>query len=59
MLTLATITATSSILGQSAPAFTLGLLLAVSEYLGTNTKLKSNSILQVIIYALRAVKNRA
>lgn len=31
----------------------LGLLLVISEYLGTNTNLRSNSILQLITYVLR------
>lgn len=40
-------------------AVILGLLLVISEYLGTNTKLKSNSILQVIIFALQSMKSKA
>jgi uncharacterized membrane protein len=34
-------------------SFFLGLALVVSEYLGTNSKLKSNSIIQLLILALR------
>lgn len=46
----------SDLLGNVDTALVLGLLLVISEYLGTNTKLRSNSILQVIIFALRSMK---
>lgn len=46
----------SDLLGNVDAALVLGLLLVISEYLGTNTKLRSNSILQVIIFALRSMK---
>ena len=38
---------------QFNTSFFLGLALVISEYLGTNDKLKTNSILQMIIFALR------
>lgn len=46
----------SGILSHVDMTLVLGLLLVISEYLGTNTKLRSNSILQVIILALRQLK---
>ena len=46
----------SGLLGHVDATIVLGLLLVISEYLGTNTKLRSNSILQVFILALRHLK---
>ena len=50
--TLATIAAVNAVKFNSS--FFLGLALVISEYLGTNEKLKSNSILQLIILALKS-----
>lgn len=36
-------------------SFFLGLALVISEYLGTNSKLKPNSIIQLIILVLKSV----
>ena len=50
--TLATVAVFNSL--QLNASFFLGLALVISEYLGTNDKLKSNSILQLVILALKA-----
>ena len=53
MLTLATVATFKGI--ELNSAFFLGLALVISEYLGTNDKLKSNSILQIVILVLKSL----